>query len=141
MKIVLICSIEKDIFFLSHSHVKTTLTQIAKESFVRSVLNMKKKHIILVLAFLVVAHGFGTYAALDRYLSSNAEVEIVMEMPNASVNADGTDSAAKPAGKTFSTNEPNGKWNVDLMNMAVMSGEGVVDMASLDSGNTSEMAM
>lgn len=125
---------------------------------------MKKKYIGVVIVALIVLIGSVTYAALGNYMGNKVEVESVMvpvEVPEINSDLDEVSTTA-----FVSAEELNGKWNIasgskvywsvttsketvnfvnegvtgtwtmDVNNASVMTGEGVLDMNALDSGNS-----
>ncbi len=128
---------------------------------------MKKKQIILLTAVIVVLIGIvGAYAAFNRYLGNNVEIESVMAEQVETATTEGAGEASETASAAVSADELKGAWNiasgskvywsvttsketvnfvneavtgswtVDPNDAAAMTGEGVLDMTALDSGNS-----
>ena len=77
---------------------------------------MKKKQIILLAAIIAVVIGIGAYAALDKYLGNNVEIESVMAAPDESGSGNGTETqsgaASETAGAAVTADQLNGAWNI-----------------------------
>lgn len=127
---------------------------------------MKKKQLILLMSVVVVVIGIGAYAALSRYLGNNVEIESVMAAQVETATTEGAGEASETASTEVSSAELEGAWNiasgskvywsvttsketvnfvneavtgawtVNLNDTAAMTGEGVLDMTALDSGNS-----
>lgn len=127
---------------------------------------MKKKGIIWtsVVASVIVIGG-GGYAVMNDYLGNNVEIESVMNTSTQN-NANALAETGSGAGAAVSVDELNGAWSiasdskvywsvktsketvnfvneavsgtwtVDLNDASKMSGEGLLDMTALDSGNS-----
>ncbi|WP_169084148.1 YceI family protein [Paenibacillus sp. PL91] len=116
---------------------------------------MKKKGIVLIASSIGVVALIGGFIAYDYFVGNRVEIQEVIpasapaQAASVDVSADalnGTWSIAQPSNvyfsvKTskeevnFSMNAVEGSWLVDLENPSVMSGEGVVDLASVTSDN------
>lgn len=123
---------------------------------------MKKKGIIWtsVVATVIVIGG-GGYAVMNDYLGNNVEIESVMSTSTqnnantsaetgAAVSLDELNGAWSIASDSkvywsvttsketvnFVNEAVSGTWTVDLNDASKMSGEGVLDMTALDSGNS-----
>lgn len=74
---------------------------------------MKRKHIVLLSVASVVVIGAGGYAAMDRYMGNNVEVESVMEVLEEPAPS-GQTSADETAGSTaaLSAEQLNGNWTI-----------------------------
>jgi polyisoprenoid-binding protein YceI len=115
---------------------------------------MKKKYVISAIVASVVVVGAGGYTALNSYLGNNVQVESVLNSESSASTA-ATVSADKLNGKwdiasgskvywsvttsketvNFVNEKVTGTWSVDINNPAAMTGEGIVDMNALSSGN------
>lgn len=130
---------------------------------------MKKKQVISLLIVIVVLIGIGAYAAINRYLGNNVEIESVMATKVETATTEGAGKASETA-VTAGTEVPadelegawsiasgskvywsvttsketvnfvneavTGSWSVDLDDATAMTGEGVLDMTALNSGNS-----
>lgn len=122
--------------------------------------NVNKKYMISIIAVVVVIVGVVTYFVLDKSLGNNVEVESVINQENAVASSKenanvATVSAEELKGNwniadgskvywsvttsketvNFVNEGVTGKWNLDVQDSSVISGEGIVDMNVLDSGN------
>ena len=124
---------------------------------------MKKKYIISIAAVAVLILGIGGYTLLNSYMGNNVEINSVLDeneetgTSEASADSDTTPVSAEDLNGdweiasassvywsvttsketvNFVNEEVTGNWTVDVSNPASMSGEGIVDMNALDSGNT-----
>ncbi|MDQ6420144.1 YceI family protein [Paenibacillus sp. LHD-117] len=77
---------------------------------------MKKKHIVFLAVSAAVVLGAGAYAAMDRYLGNNVEVESVMGSQEAPAPSNGTESVAGAGNGTANASVPadelNGMWAI-----------------------------
>ncbi|GFN32913.1 YceI family protein [Paenibacillus xylaniclasticus] len=127
---------------------------------------MTKKQVVwLSVVIAVCVIGVGGYMWFDRFVGNNVEIESVIA-PNEGTEADKAGEAsssadvAVPADKlngmwhiadgskvywsvttskstvNFVDEAVTGSWNVDLNDAAAMTGEGIVDLNALDSGNS-----
>ncbi|GGE68574.1 YceI family protein [Priestia taiwanensis] len=115
---------------------------------------MKKKYLIPAVVASVVVIGAGGYTAFNSYVGNNVQVESVLDSTSnasaaTSVSADKLNGKWEIAGESkvywsvttsketvnFVNEKVTGTWNVDINNPATMTGEGIVDMSALDSGN------
>ncbi|WP_199617004.1 YceI family protein [Paenibacillus alkalitolerans] len=136
---------------------------------------MKRKQIYLLVLMIVAVVGIGGYAAFDRFVGNNVDIESVMapieetagggetaEAAGATeAGAEATDTAAATVAPedvngqwsiadgskvywsvttsketvNFVNEAVTGAWTVDLNDAAAMTGEGVLDMTALQSGN------
>ena len=121
---------------------------------------MKKKYIVSIIAAVVIVVGLGAYFVVEDSLGNNVEVESVINQDNGTASTQENSNVA-----SISSNELNGQWNIadgskvywsvttsketvnfvsegvtgnwnlDVQDSSATSGEGIVDMNVLDSGN------
>ena len=121
---------------------------------------MKKKYIVSIIAAVVVVMGLGAYFVVEDSLGNKVEVESVINQENGTANTQENSDLA-----SISSDELNGQWNIadgskvywsvttsketvnfvsegvtgnwnlDIEDSSATSGEGIVDMNVLDSGN------
>jgi polyisoprenoid-binding protein YceI len=126
---------------------------------------VKKKYIVSAIAALVLVGGIVTYTALGDYMGNNIEVESVMDRTESAATA-GEENSEATSTAPVSAEEVNGNWEiasgskvywsvttsketvnfvnegvtgtwtVDVNDPEATSGEGIVDMNVLDSGNS-----
>ncbi|MFP7471145.1 YceI family protein [Niallia taxi] len=124
---------------------------------------MKKKYIISIAAVAVLILGIGGYTLLNSFMGNNVEINSVLDQnEESSTSEPSADSDATPVSAedlngdwqiadassvywsvttsqetvNFVNEEVTGNWTVDINDPTAMSGEGIVDMNALDSGNS-----
>lgn len=124
---------------------------------------MKKKYIISIAAVAVLILGIGGYTLLNSFMGNNVEINSVLDQNEESSTSEASaDSDATPVSAedlngdwqiadassvywsvttsqetvNFVNEEVTGNWTVDINEPTAMSGEGIVDMNALDSGNS-----
>lgn len=115
---------------------------------------------ISIAAALVIVIGVVTYFVVDNSLGNNVEVESVINQENASASSEENANVAAVSSEelkgnwtivdgskvywsvttsketvNFVNEGVTGNWNLDVQDSSVISGEGIVDMTVLDSGN------
>lgn len=75
---------------------------------------MKRKQVILAIAFAVVVIGIGSYAVLNNYLGNNVEVESVMSQSEGAAPSEGATAKNAESASTasVSADKLNGKWDI-----------------------------
>jgi polyisoprenoid-binding protein YceI len=124
---------------------------------------LKKKYIILIAAVAVLLLGIGGYTLLNSYMGNNVEISSVLDKneetdsSEASADSDKTPVSAEDLNGdwqiaedssvywsvttsqetvNFINEDVTGNWTVDINDSAAMTGEGIVNMIAMDSGNT-----
>lgn len=125
---------------------------------------MKKKYIISLAAVVAVLIGVGGYVFLGDYMGNNVEINSVIDQTEevSSSGSNNNDSSGEPVAVddlngnweianessvywsvttsketvNFVNEEVTGNWTVVVNNPTSMTGEGIVDMTALDSGNS-----
>lgn len=121
---------------------------------------VNKKYLISIIAAVVAVVGVVTYFVFDNSLGNNVEVESVINQENEVASSEENANVAVVSSEelkgnwnivdgskvywsvttsketvNFVNEGVTGNWNLDIQDSSVISGEGIVDMNVLDSGN------
>ncbi len=121
---------------------------------------MKKKYIVSIIAAVVVVVGLGAYFVVEDSLGNKVEVESVINQDNGTASTQENSNVASLSSEelngqwniadgskvywsvttsketvNFVSEGVTGNWNLDVQDSSATSGEGIVDMNVLDSGN------
>ncbi len=123
-------------------------------------MKLKKKYIVSIIAAVVVVVGLGAYFVVEDSLGNKVEVESVINQDNGTASTQENSNVASLSSEelngqwniadgskvywsvttsketvNFVSEGVTGNWNLDVQDSSATSGEGIVDMNVLDSGN------